>query len=315
MDPFPLTPRDIDLRRDLIGRGWRDRDIAAAVRAGTLTKVRYGAYVRSELVASLDEAALARVRARAVLRTGSAASVLSHDTAYLEHGLPAWGLDLDNTHLTRTDGKAGRREAGVVQHRNHLRPHDWQTRDGVQLTSPARAVLEVIVRNPSEVGLVAASSALAAGTVGMDELRAWESDAERWPHSLNVRMVLARADRRLASVAEARCWHLFHEQRVPLPEPQVAVYDERGQLLGIVDFLWRELGVFLEFDGLAKYLHHRRLGESLDEYLMREKRRQELICQVTGWTPIRIQWIDLEHPVRTARRIMAILEKRSNPAA
>ena len=81
-----------------------------------------------------------------------------------------------------------------------------------------------------------------------------------------------------------------------------------------MDFLWRLHGVFLEFDGKIKYEKFRRPGETLDEYLMREKRREELICQATGWVCIRITWANLEQPVATARRIRAILSSR-RPAA
>lgn len=310
MEPFPVTPRDIDLRRDLIGRGWRDRDIARAVQTGDLTKVRYGAYVRTPLLVDLDDVGLARVRSRAVLRTATDAAVLTHQSSLAEFGVPLWGMDLGSTHLTRTDGRAGRREAGVVQHRAGLEREEWSIRDGVAVVNLARAVLEAIVTHRSEVGLVAACLALRSGGVSMEELRAAEEETERWPHSLNVRIVMARADGRVSNVAEARAWHLFHEQRLPLPEPQVEVFDEFGNLLGIVDFLWRGFGVFLEFDGKIKYEKFRKPGETLDQYLMREKRREEQICLMTGWICIRIQWSDLETPVRLAKRIAEVLASR-----
>ena len=118
----------------------------------------------------------------------------------------------------------------------------------------------------------------------------------------------------MSSVAESRADYLCHAQRLPRPEPQVEVYDEFGVLLGIVDFLWRGHGVFLEFDGKIKYEKYRRPGETLDEFLMREKKREELICQSTGWVCIRITWGNLEQPVATARRIRALLNSRQ-PAA
>ena len=48
---------------------------------------------------------------------------------------------------------------------------------------------------------------------------------------------------------------------------------------------------------------------------MREKRRIELICQLTGWVCIPITWDDLEHPGRTAARIRRILASRRKPVA
>ena len=42
--------------------------------------------------------------------------VLSHVTAAVAHDVPIWDLPLDEVHLTRTDGRAGRRAAGIAQH-------------------------------------------------------------------------------------------------------------------------------------------------------------------------------------------------------
>jgi len=49
----------------------------------------------------------------------------------------------------------------------------------------------------------------------------------------------------------------------------------------------------------------------LDEFLLREKRREELICALTGWVCIRITWEDLARPHLLARRIRRILESRA----
>jgi hypothetical protein len=91
----------------------------------------------------------------------------------------------------------------------------------------------------------------------------------------------------------------------------VEVHDRDGNLLGIVDFLWRRLGVFLEFDGRIKYERHRKPGESLADYLLREKRREEQICVEKGWICIRVTWADLQRPVVLARRIRRALESRA----
>jgi hypothetical protein len=314
-DTFPVTPDDITLRRELVAAGWTDRDIARQVRRGTLTKVRYGAYVRSELVQDLDPVGMMRVRSRAVLRTAHPESVLGQQCALAEYAVPLWGVDLTTTHVTRTDGRAGRREAGVAHHRGRLSDEEWTTREGVRLVRPARAAIEVVTTHPPEVGLVVVSGVLHLGLASRKELHDAAARASRWPNSLNVRLVLARADARLTSVAEARTWHLFHQHHVPRPEMQVEVHDDDRALLGIVDFLWRSRRVFLEFDGRIKYEHFRRPGETLEQYLLREKRREELICQVTGWVCIRITWADLERPVVTARRIRKLLDSRRDPAA
>lgn len=313
-DDFPVSRHDIQLRRDLVAQGWRDRDIARAVGRGDLTKVRYGAYVSSELVAGLDEVGVMRVRSRAVLRTTHELTLLSHQSALAEWGVPLWGLDLNQIHVTRRDRKAGRREAGIVHHRAALTDEQWTEHRGIPIVQPARAAIEVILATRPEVGLVAACGVLSRGLATHADLLATATRAERWPNSLHARIVLARADARLTSVAEARTWHLVHEHRITRPEMQVEVHDAQGALLGIVDFLWRGHGVFLEFDGKIKYQHHRRPGETLDAYLMREKRREEQICAATGWVCMRIGWADLERPVNTARRIRRLLDSRARPA-
>lgn len=315
VDDFPVRLDDIDLRRDLVASGWSDRDIARAVRAGDLTKVRYGAYVRTPLVRHLDATGEMRVRARAVLRTAHASSVLTNHNALAEHGVPLWGVDLGQTHLTRTDGRSGRREAGVVHHRGQVADGEWGQRHGIPVMHPARAALEVVLTHGTEVGLVAVCGVLASKLATEGELRKATKAVERWPDSLHSRVVLARAHPGLTSVGEARTWHLFHEQRIPRPEPQVPVHDEAGELVGIVDFLWRRLGVFLEFDGRSKYTSYRRHGETLEQYLMREKKREERICLLTGWVCIRITWADLENPLRTARRILRLLDSRASRGA
>jgi very-short-patch-repair endonuclease len=77
-----------------------------------------------------------------------------------------------------------------------------------------------------------------------------------------------------------------------------------------VDFAWPELGVFLEFDGKVKYESLLKDGERASDVVIREKRREEMICGLTGWRCIRITWADLFNPARTATRIKAVLAGR-----
>lgn len=308
---FPVTLDDIWLRRDLIAEGWTDRDISTQVRAGALTKLRHGAYMSADLSKDLDAVGMLRARSRAVLRTAHHTSVLSHQCALAEFEVPLWGVGLDEVHIDRTDGCAGRREAGVVHHRAALGSRWWLVKEGVPVVHPALAAIEVAATYGAEAGLVAACGVLHLGLTTSSGLHEAAGLARHWPGNLNTRLILARADARLTNVAEARTWHFFFAQRIPRPEPQVEVRDDSGNLLGIVDFLWRSLGVFLEFDGRIKYEQHRLPGESLADYLMREKRREEQICTDTGWVCIRITWADLARPVALARRIRAALAARA----
>ena len=77
--------------------------------------------------------------------------------------------------------------------------------------------------------------------------------------------------------------------------------------MAYVDFAWPAHGVFLEFDGKVKYSAMLREGETAADVVVREKRREELICEITGWRCIRIIWADLMRPEHTAMRIRRLL--------
>jgi len=76
-----------------------------------------------------------------------------------------------------------------------------------------------------------------------------------------------------------------------------------------VDFAWPELKVIVEFDGAEKYHRYRLPGETIEQMVMREKRREDLIREATGWIVIRITWADLGTPIATSRRIRRAMAK------
>jgi hypothetical protein len=163
--------------------------------------------------------------------------------------------------------------------------------------------------------MVTVDGLLHAGLTTLLDVAALAHDTRYWPHSLRTIVVLRLTDGRHGSAGESRTAFMCFDQHLPKPEPQVAILDEWGQVFAYVDFAWVEQGVFLEFDGRIKYERYRREGETLEEYLMREKKREERICQLTGWVCIRITWEDLAVPALTARRIRAILDSRTKRGA
>ena len=62
-----------------------------------------------------------------------------------------------------------------------------------------------------------------------------------------------------------------------------------------------------EFDGKAKYHRFRRPGETIEQAVMREKQREDLLRELTGWRCIRLVWADLFTPELTAQRIRRAL--------
>ena len=300
----------VRLRRELVEDGYTDQQIRALVRTGVLHRVRHGAYVERRLWDALSAEDRHRLLCRAVLRTNHPLTTLSHVSAVVERGVPVWGIPLAQVHTTRTDGRGGRREAGIVHHVGELAEDEVELVNGVRITSAARSAVEVMASAGPEPALVVVNGLLHAGHMTQRELEAAVQRMKHWPSTITSHLVVAMADHRPESVAETRAIWLCHDQRLPRPEPQVVILDERGRMFARVDLSWPAYGVFLEVDGRLKYELYRREGETLEEFLLREKRREELICQLTGWVCIRVTWADLENPVHTARRIRRILESR-----
>lgn len=308
------SPRDLDgvvrLRRDLLADGYTDQQIRGLVRSGVLHRVRRGAYVSRELWDDCSTEDRHRIQSRAVLRAGHPLMVLTHVSAVIERGAPVWNIPLEEVHTTRTDAKSSRREAGVVHHVGILSEGDVEVVNGVRLSSAARCVVEVSTIAELEAALVVANAMLNLGLISEEELIAAAYELRYWPETLSNHVMLHLVDKRMESVAETRTSYMCWAEHLPRPEPQVDVHDEDGYAFARVDFAWTEFGVFLEFDGRIKYEKFRREGESLEQFLMREKAREERICQLTGWVCIRITWADLERPTATAKRIRRLLESR-----
>jgi hypothetical protein len=302
----PEDPRlaQIHLRRELLAQGLNDRAIGALVADGSLHRLRYGAYVDAASWKACDLVGRHGLVARAALKRAQAAVVLSHTTALGEWDVPIWDMTLGDVHLTRVDGLAGRREAGVVQHLGELRDQDVMDLNGVQVTSPTRTALDCATLLDTEHSLIVVNDLLYRRLTSVEELAEGQTFMTRWPGSLRHVLVLQLADGRCGgSVGEGRTLYLIFRQGLPKPQPQFPIEDPVGNVVATVDFAWPEYGVFLEFDGRIKYLELLREGESPTDVVLREKKRQDLIERLTGWRCIRITWADLYHPERTAALI------------
>lgn len=296
------------LRRDVVAAGIDDNALRRYVRAGALVRIRQGAYALKPAWDAATDAERHVMLVDAVMRQYDAHVVLSHASAAVLQGAPGWGLDLSNVHLTHLDG-GGRIGGRVIHHHGSCRVSDVTRINDHWITSPARTVHDIAMTTGAEAALVNASDFLRRGLTTIAELLMLEPARNRWPHTLGMNVVLHLADSRFESVGESRCRFLFWSQGLPAPVPQYEVFQPNGRLAGRVDFAWPELGLLLEFDGRVKYTRYRREGETLEQTILREKRREEIICELTGWRMIRLTWADLENPTATAARIRRLLER------
>lgn len=302
-----VSEHGVFLRREANAFGFDDKAVQRAYRAGAWIRVHHGAYTFKDIWDRSDEIDRHKIRSRAVLRTHSPGVVLSHVSSIAEHGLDVWGIDLSKTHVTRTDGASGRCTSRVVHHEGRCGPDDLEEITGVPVTALARAVMETAAVTSVESGLVLADSALHRKLVTPDDLRRSYLDLRDWPGARRADLVLRLSDERAESVGESRSRFLMWSQGVPLPELQYEVRDAHGHLIGTTDFAWPRSGLLGEFDGRVKYGRLLRPGEDASDVVVREKRREERLCERTGWRMIRLAWPDLYTAAATAHRIQRML--------
>src|SRR3954453_7068035 len=122
----PDDPRlaRISLRKELLAEGLNDRAIGQLVASGVLHRARYGSYVDAKSWNFCDLVGQHGLVARAAIKRAQADVVLSHTSALGEWDVPIWDMRLDAVHRTRVDQRAGRRQAGVIQHLGELRKDD-----------------------------------------------------------------------------------------------------------------------------------------------------------------------------------------------
>jgi len=298
---------DVWLRCELTEAGHSDRDLARLVASGRLHRVRRGAYVDGSAWSDADQSARHRLLVCAVVKQGKTRLIASHTSAVPFHDGPTWKLPFDVAHVTRTDKRAGRAEAGVRQHQGRCLPDDVVRRGGIEVTSATRTALDVTTLTSTEAGLVVVNDFLHRKLTTIDELRARYHPMAHDPFTLRTDIVLRLADGRVQSVAESRAQFMCYRGGVPAPCPQYELRDDNGEVLARLDFAWPELNTWLEVDGKQKYVKHLRDGESVVDVVLREKQRESMITEITGWRCIRITWADLEQPHATVARILAML--------
>ena len=302
---------DIDgiiLRRDVIAAGGNDVALRRACRARLIVRVRHGAYALCGRWEPLSEEQRHVVLTRITVEASKTDVVVSHTSAAVLLRAPLWGTSLDDVHLTRTDGCAGRREAHVQQHRGGIAEHEIAVVSGLRVTSATRTALDLTTMLDLERCVPAIDNLLHRGLTTKRALRRGAASMSTWPRTLGTNLAIGFADSRRESVGESRTAVVLLGSGRPHPKPQYKIRDSSGVVVARVDFAWPELGVFLEFDGKVKYQKYLREGEDVVDAVLREKKREEMICRLTGWRCIRLVWAHLARPAETRRYVVSVLD-------
>ena len=293
-------------RGEAFSVGHDDRSINRSLRRQIWRRVRPGAYTFPDLWPDRDED-VHRLTARAASRKFGDAVASSHTTAAIDHRLLVWDMDLSLVHMTRLDAGSGRTQAGVQHHEGLTVPGDVVRMEGRWVMNATRAAIETASLGSCEAGLVTLDSLLHLGKGRRETLDRTFAYMQHWPEMNHVGIVVPIADHRPESVGESRSRWLFYKQGLPSPELQYHVYDDNGRLIGIADFAWPKHKLLGEFDGKAKYGRLLRPGETPQDAVFREKRREDQLCEVTGWRMVRLIWADLYVPDATSARIRRLM--------
>lgn len=313
----PDDPRftPIMLRRDLLAEGWTDKTIRQMTAQDIWKRARHGAYVDAVAWAACDAQGRHELRARAVLAQARAEVALSHAAGAAIWDLSMYDQAFDAVDVTRLDGRAGRAEAGVRQHRGLVLPGDITERHGVPVVAATRLALELPTVLDLEHSYCYIGELLHRGDTTIEALQERYAGMRRWPHSLSTEVLLRRVHGECESVAEFRTDYLLWRQHLPTPERQYVVRDPAdGSVVARLDFAWPDLGAYLEFNGKVKYQSLLKPGETTADAVLREKRREELVRELTGWRGIYLDWADLYRQEHTGMRIRRVLEGASRVA-
>jgi predicted transcriptional regulator of viral defense system len=293
MEPVMLT-------RDLTERGLDAHELARMRRRGELVRVRRGAYAPpqpdsddpGDYVAAATQLAIRhRQLIDGTVPQLHPRAVISHGSAALLHDLPIFPAAVRRLHLTRDRNGGGVRRPLIHVHGSALPAEDVTMIDGIPVTSLARTVVDLALTLPYEQAVAVGDRALALGLDDVDLAVAVEQ-ATRRSGAAQARRVAAFIDGRSESVGESFSRVGFDRDGLPAPEPQLRVYADNGQFVARSDFGWPELRTLGEFDGREKYLRLRREGESIEDFILREKQREDALRDL-GWQIVRWVWADL----------------------
>jgi hypothetical protein len=155
--------------------------------------------------------------------------------------------------------------------------------DGIAVTTPARAVLDVARSLAFEPAVALADAALAKPRRNLPplatpaELASLLERGRRRPGTAAARRVVAFADGRSGSVGESRSRVAIDAAGLPPPVLQWEVYSASGMFIGRVDFAWPAFRTVAEFDGKVKYGRLLRAGQDPGEAVYQEKLREDAL--------------------------------------
>jgi hypothetical protein len=291
------------MRARALAAGYTATEIDRRRRTRDWVPIRRGAYVDRSVWEAMTPVQRHVALVHAVVQSLDVPAVVSHQSAVVICGLPAWDLDLSLVHVTRDDLHSPRIEGGVHHHAGKLLDEDLSEVDGIAVTAAARTAIDTARGTLFEPSVVVADAMLHQGAVDKAAMLNRLERMRDWPGTCNAGRVLEFADGLAESVGESRCRVLFHDVGFPRPVLQKIIVLPTGEVTRC-DFFFEEFDTLGEFDGQVKYGRLLRPGENPGDVVWREKRREDQLRDL-GHEVCRVTWADLPHRSAVAERFRA----------
>ena len=302
MDPTPNgTPIPI-LRPRALRDGYSDNEIRRLRRNGTWASIRRGGYVESAGQQPMDVRVRHELLVRSTVPGLRLPAVVSHTSAAVLLGIPLWSTHLGIVHVTRPRPANGGRSGSLLCHSAAISPDEVMILNDLEITTPARTIVDLARTLPFEQSVVAADAALHMGLLTADDLLAAALSLTGAPRSRAALRVARFANGLSESVGESRSRVLMHRAGLPDPVLQLEVFDVHGRHLGRSDYGWRRGRVLGEFDGRVKYGRLLKPGQSPGDVVFDEKVREDALRD-NGARMVRWIWAELSQPMAVVERI------------
>lgn len=249
------------------------------LKTGSLIKVYYGLYARSEYWNAISR----RQQIQHVIRALSKLHpswVFSHSSAAAMHNLEVSYQLYWPVHYQTDISRSNRKNNKLINHR--VQRVAGQEKNGALVCSCEQTVVDCAAEFPFKYALAIADSSLHQGLTSKEKLESYLDSRLNRRNVNKARKVIALADSRPDSGGESVVRAIMHELHLPEPELQAQIPNpERPGHNFYLDYLFTNpngIKVGMELDGIDKYADQTMTkGRSAIQVLAEEQHREMLI--------------------------------------
>jgi len=266
MDPWQLEILTI---KDGSHSGAERRSVGRDVERGLLIRLRFGAYVERGAFEAMSPEDQHIVLMRAFTAVSDRPPVFSHWSAAVVLGFPVHRVRLARLHIS-VDERRERGQEGVAAHLFRVLPSERMRVGELEVTTPARTVVDIAGASPFEEGVMAADHALQKG-IRREQLHEAIAAAGTRRAASRIADVVAFGHPGAESAAESYSRVGMLRTGIEPPRLQHRLLLGDGSAI-FLDFEFPSVHVGGEADGDSKYLT---APDGAGKAVVREKRRED----------------------------------------